>query len=162
MTSENGQSQYLRRTISPYLGQIIILSLVTVFLLFESIKLHAWGPLLPAPFIWLLFSVQIYIGLKYKISWTDKAVCQEASGGPKVSIQYGWITKVTSEISKPGEVLAASRPFRRIAIYAKEPQGAKSFIDVSLKHFAIDDVRKLMSVVHDRRPDLTLPKIGGT
>ncbi len=159
MTSEeNGQSQYLGRTISPYLGQIIILSLTTLFLLFVSIKTHEWGPLLSAPFFWLLFSILIYIGLKYKISWTDKEVCQEASGGPKICIQYSWITNVTSEVSKPGEVLAASRPFRRIAIYAEDPQGARSFIDVSLKHFAIEDVRKLMRVVHDRRPDLALPK----
>ena len=159
MTSEeNGPSRYLRRTVSPYMGQIIILSLITLYLLFVSIKTHSWGALLPAPVLWLLSSTQLYFGLKYKIIWTDKEVCQEASGGPKVCIQYSEMTNVRSEISKPGEMLAASRPFRRIAIYAGDPRGAGKFIDVSLKHFAADDVRKLMRIVHDRRPDLILPK----
>lgn len=67
-SGENGQSQHLRRTVSPYMGQIVILSLVTLFLLFTSIKVHAWGPLLTAPVMWLLFSIPTYIGLKYK-SW---------------------------------------------------------------------------------------------
>jgi len=159
MTSEeNGQSQHLRRTVSPYMGQNIILSLVTLYLLFVSAKVRGWSLLLPASVIWLLFSILTYIGLKYKINWTDKEVCQEASGGPKICIPYSEITNVTSEISKPGELLAASRPFRRVAIYAGDPQGAGKFIDVSLKHFAADDVRKLMRVVHDHRPDLILPK----
>lgn len=140
------------------MGQIVILSLVTLFLLFTSIKVHAWGPLLTAPVMWLLFSIPIYIGLKYKISWSDKEVCQEASGGPKVCIPYSEITNVRSEISKPGGLLAASRPFRRIAIYAGDTKGTGKFIDVSLKHFAADDVRKLMAALHDRRPDLALPK----
>jgi hypothetical protein len=55
-------------------------------------------------------------------------------------------------------MFAASRPFRRIAIYAGDPRGTGKFIDVSLKHFAADDVRKLMRIVHDRRSDLILPK----
>src|ERR1700754_1293433 len=80
-SGENGQSQHLRRTVSPYMGQIVILSLVTLFLLFNSIKVHAWGPLLTAPVMWLLFSIPTYIGLKYKISWSDKEICEEASGG---------------------------------------------------------------------------------
>lgn len=67
------------------------------------------------------------------------------------------ITRITWETSKPAEWLAASRPFRRIVIYGKRLH-EDVFIDVSLKHFAADDVRELMRVVRGRRPDLTLPK----
>jgi hypothetical protein len=49
------------------------------------------------------------------------------------------------------------RPFRRLAIYSEHGSSIK-FIDVSLKHFAADDVRKLMRVIHEQRPDLVLPK----
>jgi energy-coupling factor transporter transmembrane protein EcfT len=157
MTSSE-KSQRLRRTISPYMGQIIILALVTLGVLFVAIKSNEWKLILSVPVMWLLFLVLVYIGLKYKIYWTDAEVCQEASGGQKVCIKYGEITKIASEISKPAELLSASRPFRRIAIYAEKPNGESKFIDVSLKHFSVDDVRKLMQAIHDRCPDLTLPK----
>jgi len=155
---KNKQSQYLRRTIAPYMGQIIILVLVTFGVLFVCIKKHEWALLLPVSIVWLLFLILTCIGLKYKINWTDNEICQKASGGSKVCIQYSEITKVVSEISKPGDILAASRPFRRVAIYAEEPRGEGRFIDVSLKHFVTDDVRKLMCVIHDHRSDLVLPR----
>jgi len=43
-------------------------------------------------------------------------------------------------------------------IYTGNPQGESKFIDVSLKHFAADDIRKLMRAIHQERPDLVLPK----
>jgi len=49
------------------------------------------------------------------------------------------------------------RPFRRITIYAEGAEITK-FIDVSLKHFVAEDIRKLMRKIHDNRPDLSLPK----
>lgn len=157
MTS-NGQPQRLRRTIAPYVGQIIILSLATLYFVFLSIKAQEWkSTLVAVPVMWLLFSPLVYFGLRYKISWTDEEICMAASGG-KVRIKYEEITDIESETSKPGELLAASRPFRRIAIYAGKPHGEAKHIDVSLKHFVATDIRKLMHAIHDRRPDLTLPK----
>jgi hypothetical protein len=159
MTSDiNERSQYLRRSIAPYVGQIVILSLLTIGVLFISIKRHAWGLLLPVPVLWSLFAFLSYLGLKYKINWADNDICQEASGGKEVHIRYGDITGIKLEMSKPGELLAASRPFRRIAIYASERQGAERRIDVSLKHFLADDVREFMRVIQLRRPDLVVPE----
>jgi hypothetical protein len=108
--------------------------------------------------MWLLFAPLVYIGLKYKIYWGTDNICQEASGGPRVCIEYGEITRIALETSSPGELLSASRPFRRIAIYGASPSGADKFIDVSLKHFVAGDFRELMHAIHDHRPDLTLPK----
>jgi hypothetical protein len=110
------------------------------------------------PVAWLLFLFLARIGLKYKISWTNQMICQEASGGAKVCIAYGEITQIVSEISKPGELLSASRPFRRIAIHAQESSGNEKLIDVSLKHFVANDVRDLMHMIRDHRPDLSMPK----
>jgi vacuolar-type H+-ATPase subunit C/Vma6 len=53
--------------------------------------------------------------------------------------------------------LAMRRPFRRIAIYSHHSK-SKKFIDVSLKHFAAEDIRELMRAIHGQRPDLVLPK----
>jgi len=154
----NEQPHYLGRTIAPYMGQTAILVLVTLGLLFVSIEKHVWALALSTPVMWLLFGFLVYIGLRYKIFWTDKEVCQEASGAQRVCIMYGQITTVASEVSKPSELFAASRPFRRIVIYTGNPQGESKFIDVSLKHFAADDIRKLMRAIHQERPDLVLPK----
>ena len=156
--AHDGRQQHLRRTIAPYTGQIAILALVTLSMSFVSIWKHAWGLILSTPVMWLLFAPLVYFGSKYKIYWTSNDICQQASGGPRVCIQYGEIARIALETSKPGELLAASRPFRRIAIYAENPHGEGKFIDVSLKHFVADDIRELMRAIHARRPDLELPK----
>jgi hypothetical protein len=152
------KSRHLRHTIAPYMGQIIILALVTLWATFISIKTKEWGLVLSMPVGWMFFLFLVRIGLKYKISWTDEMVCQEASGGSNVYIAYGEITKIVSETSKPGELLSASRPFRRIAIYAQKLGGEEKFIDVSLKHFVASDVRDFLQTIRDHRPDLTIPK----
>lgn len=152
------QFQHLRRTVSPYIGQIIILSFVTLFVLFISFKIHEYNILLIAPVIWILFIPLIYFGLKYKIFWNNNELFQKASGRSDVYIKYSEISRVASETSKPGELISAGRPFRRIVIYAENAQNGGKFIDVSLKHFVMDDVRCLMREIHEHRPDLVLPK----
>ena len=121
-------------------------------------RTREWGLLLSVPVIWALFLPLVYFGLKYRIYWTDSEVCQKASGGADVRIKFNEMTRIALEVSKPGELLSASRPFRRIAIYAGDSHNEGKFIDVSLKHFTADDVRKLMHAIHDHRPDLALPK----
>lgn len=107
--TQREQTQHLRRTVAPYTGQFIILTLATLGMLFVSITKHTWGLALSTPVMWLLFSFLVYIGLKYKISWTDKEVCRKASGGPDVHIRYDQITSVKSEN------LQAARTSRLIA-----------------------------------------------
>jgi hypothetical protein len=150
--------QHLRRTVSPYIGQIIILSFVTFFILFISFKMHEYKLLLITPVIWILFIPLIYFGLKYQIFWNDEELFQRVSGQSDVYIKYTEISKVASETSKPNELITAGRPFRRIVIYAGNAQVGSRFIDVSLKHFVMNDVRSLMRVIHEHRPDLVLPK----
>jgi hypothetical protein len=48
-------------------------------------------------------------------------------------------------------------PADRIAIYAGHGSEEKH-IDVSLRHFVTSDIRQLLRAIHDKRPDLTLPK----
>ena len=53
--------------------------------------------------------------------------------------------------------VSPGRPFRRIALYSHAPKSGQ-FIDISLKHFAAEDIRALMRSIHQQRPDLTLPQ----
>lgn len=149
--------QQLKRTIDPYTGQLIILSLVTLGAVFVAITKKTWGLLVAVLIGWLLFGFLVCLGLRYRISWDSDEVCQQASGGRDVHIKYDDVVRVVSETSKPGEWLAASRPLRRIVIYAKGLGGEDRFIDVSLKHFQADDIRSLMRAIRARRPDLSIP-----
>jgi hypothetical protein len=77
--------------------------------------------------------------------------------GTLTKIKANEITNVVQETSDLQTLATFSTPMRRIAIYARHADGGK-FIDVSLKHFVAADVRRLMKAIHDRRPDLEIPK----
>ncbi|HWB44514.1 MAG TPA: hypothetical protein VG900_03670 [Hyphomicrobiaceae bacterium] len=148
----------LRRTVAPYVGFLVIMSGVMILLAYVSLKTRDWTPIASVQMAWPLFGVLVWIGTCYRIFWRDGAILQKASGGPDVSIRPDEITSVEQETSDVGTALAMRRPFRRIVIYAENPRGEGKYIDVSLKHFLADDVRKLMRAIHARRPDLALPK----
>jgi hypothetical protein len=156
--SESTHAFALKRSVDPYVGFAVILFGVTGLTVFVSLKTHSWAPLEAMPLGWLFFVVIVYIGTRYRILWRDGEVVQRASGGTDVSIRTDEITRIEQETSDVGTALGMRRPFRRITIYAEKSYGDGKFIDVSLKHFATDDVHKLMRAIQDRRPDLTLPK----
>lgn len=153
------QSHHLRRTVAPYTGQIVILALVTIGVLFVVLKTNEWKMVISVPVMWAIFLFLGYLGLKYKIYWTEEGVCQEADGG-HVCMKYKEITSIRYETSTGAELISASRPFRRIAIYAVTSHGKSKRIDVSLKHFVLSDVDRLMHAIHDHRPELAMPKYG--
>lgn len=111
---------------------------------------------MPIPVIWFFFIVLLYFGMAYQISWNEEEICQEASGG-RICIKFSEIKNIQAEVSKPLELISASRPFRRISIYAENGGSHVKYVDVSLKHFMMSDVRKLMQAIHGRRPDLVIP-----
>ena len=148
----------LRRTIDPYLGYVVIMSGVTALALFVGFYRHAWGLLESMPVGWLLIGVLVLIGTRYRVGWRAGAVVQQASGGPDVVIEAAQIDRVVLE-SGPDDIRAMiqmRRPFRRITIYRRGDSA--DLVDVSLKHFVPDDIRRLMRAVQSARPDLVLPK----
>ncbi|MFC4763354.1 hypothetical protein [Dyella koreensis] len=132
--------------------------LISFGALFVSMKRHEWGIAIAVCVIWLLAFAYFSFGFKYKIFWTNEEIRQEASGG-NVCVRYEAITKVQLEVANSAEFVSPSRPFRRIAIYAERPSGDADFIDISLKHFYLADVRKMLKSIHLHRPDLVLPKL---
>ena len=97
------------------------------------------------------------MGLWYSIWVEDGVVHQRAFRIPRVSIGIADITSVGRQASNAKELAKMNRPFRRISIEGRDATGSK-FIDVSVKHFVNADIRQLMSLIHDARPDLAMPK----
>lgn len=145
----------LRRSLQPYWGLIIIFAILTVCGLYYTFSSHdLFG--LSVLFGWVFVAFNTWFGMRYRIFWDNGEIIQKAVAGNLTKIQISEITDVVQETSDMQTLVTFSRPMRRIVIYAKHADG--KFIDVSLKHFVIEDVRKLMRVIHEQRPELTLPK----
>ena len=147
----------LRRTVRPYVGQIVILAAVTAFAVYESFASSDWGFMwAPAIFLPLYAIYFLYFGMKYRVLWDNDSVVMRASGGAERRIQFDEIASVKNEVSSAGDVLAQSRPFFRIAVYSnRDPNG---FVDISLRHFQLEGVEELLAAIRKIRPDLSVPR----
>lgn len=144
----------LRRSYTPYWGMTIAVLIYVASLVFIAIATDDW--LILFEFGWLppcLLIAWIAIGLRYSVSYSDESVSMTASGVKCVAIKYKEISSVKSEAS-----IEKGRPFRRIAIYSHHGFD-KEFIDISLKHFMVYDIKILFERISRERPDLQLPRI---
>lgn len=108
--------------------------------------------------LWVLYALYVYFfQLKYRILFDDSRVIMRASGANRY-ISFGEISHVRYEIAQPSEFATQSRPFRRIVICGSR-HADNNFIDVSLRHFRMEDIRALLTMIHRARPDLTIPAI---
>lgn len=139
----------LKRSANPYVALFIILSGVVLLQLYVLIKTHDWRPLAAAGVAWAFFAWIVFVGTRYRISWSHGKVTQRAFGKKDVVISAGEITAIKQETSGFSTLVRFNRPFRRITIYSDN-----DFIDVSLKHFAAQDVRDLIRRIEALRPDL--------
>ena len=160
MTLEGGLNP-LRRTIQPYVGQTLILVLVTAFAVFESVTSSDWRFMLaPAVFLPLYGIYFLYFGLKYRVFWNEERVVMRARGGPDHQVRFDEITSVKKETSSAADVLAQSRPFRRIVV-AGRANDPEARVDISLRHFDLRDISQLLTAIHCHRPDLDIPTVQG-
>jgi len=148
----------LRRTITPYRGQILIFSVITIFTLLVAFRSSQWGLVWLPIVIWLGFAVLVYIGLRYKVLWDGNGVVMRASGLRERRIQYDEITEIKVERAHVSEFLAQARPFRRIVVYGNAGHPVV-FIDISLRHFQPRDIDELLAKIRVCRPDIAVPTI---
>jgi hypothetical protein len=149
----------LRRTFQPYIGQVVILAGVTVFFLWVFLRIPEPGFLWSLIGIWFLYGISyVYFGMKYRVLWNKECVVMRASGGPERSILFDEITRVKNEVSNASDLQAQSRPFRRIAIYGRK-HDSNARIDVSLRHFDLNDIDLLLTAIRAQRPDLEVPTV---
>lgn len=148
----------LRRTIQPYTLPPILFLVIFAFSVPYTLKSHDFGALWAFLIFAAPFSSIVYSGTRYRVYWHDGEIIGKSSDGYTRTIHTDEITRVERETSDIRTAASLRRPFRRIAIYAEHGHAVK-WIDVSLKHFRIDDIRKLLSEIHERRPDLRLPQV---
>ena len=148
----------LRRTIAPYVGQTVIFTAITAFCAYEGHKLKDWNVLWVPVVIWGCYAVLLGIGLKYIVLWNDTEVVMRASGLAERHIGFDEISAIRYELAGVSEFLSQSRPFRRVVIHGRK-HDTKAFIDISLRHFRLNDIEELLAAIHERRPDLTFPLI---
>jgi hypothetical protein len=148
----------LRRTITPYKGQIAIFSVITIFLLIVAYRSSQWALAWSPIVIWAGFAVLAYFGLRYKVLWDGNGVVMCASGVGEKRIPYDEIAEIRIERADVSEFMAQARPFRRIVVYGNAGHPVKS-IDISLRHFRPRDIDELLREIRIRRPDLVVPAI---
>lgn len=145
----------LRHSVAPYVGMGLASLLGLIVLAAISIMTRDWKPILQLGWFFpVAFGALIALGMQYRVSYSDNLVQMNASGLPQVSIPFGQISHIENEVS-----VERGRPFRRIAIYAGKRNSGAARVDVSLKHFRIEDIRGLLVVLAQKRSDLSLPKL---
>ncbi|SRR6266851_78384 len=151
------ESFALRRTFQPYVAEFIIFSVITGLLIFDFFRTHDMSWIILIVLLWAIAIATQYPNARYRIFWESGKIKQVAVYGDPTVIELSEINKIAEERSDLQTLLAMRRPSRRIAIYARGASGHK-WIDVSLKHFAAEDIRRLMRAIHEQRPDLSMPK----
>ena len=153
------RTSILRRTITPYVGQATILLVTTLFLFYVAQKTSQWGLLWSAGLFWVLFAIHtVLFGMKYRILWNTDELVMSASGGRDMHIRLDDISEIRNEIAQAAEFLSQARPLRRIVVYGRK-QDPNQRIDISLRHFRLDDIEELLTTVGTRRPDLSVPRV---
>jgi len=155
--NSNQDLKYLRRTITPYLGQTMIFSVVTVFLEYIGYKTADWKMMWSPTVLWVLYAILVYIGMQYRVSWDSESAVMRASGGAERCVRFDEITAIKSEVGV-SETSSRSRPFRRIALYGRR-QDPDAFIDISLRHFRLEDIQELLKQIRSDRSDLKVPTV---
>jgi hypothetical protein len=122
-----------------------------------SYRSSDWGAFKSAVFVSGVYSLQIVLGLWYQIGLRNGVIWQRAFGKRRVFLPLSDISAVRQEASDIKGLVRASRPSSRITIHGRT-EGSERRIDVSIKHFVAEDIRRLMHLIRESRPDLDLPK----
>ena len=136
----------LRRSIKPYVGEMVIIGSITVGLVFISIKKSTWSPLEVALVGFVLVAISHYADFRYRVFWRNGGIEGITTNNQVTTIMMSDISKVILEDSDLATMLTLRRPVRRITIYSKDGR----HLDVSLKHFVMPDIKRLMQEIHNR------------
>ena len=147
----------LTRSIYPYRLSLIVCIGISVLGVFAWAKTRDPNIFLVTLLVWLVTIATQYENTRYRIFWKDGVITQVSVNKFLTTISCPEITRIVQERSDLQNRLRMQRPLDRIAIYAG--QGTKErHIDVSLRHFVSDDIRRLMHAIHEQRPDLAIPR----
>jgi hypothetical protein len=146
----------LRRSVQPYVTLGAIFGGVAIWALVLAYRKLDRGTAESAVLLLAFYAAYVFLGMRYRISLRDNTITQRAFGKRNVSISIRDISSVGTEVSDAKTFVQMNRPMRRIVI-ASVRDGHATTIDVSMKHFLMADIRKLMRIIHSARPDLNVP-----
>lgn len=157
MALKQGATFILRHSIVPYrtLGAFFLAILVWAFV--ASYRSEKWGTLESAALLSGIYLLYVSIGLWYQVGICDGVIWQRSFGRRRVWLRITDINAVGRETSDAKTLVAMNRPFDRIAIQGMADD-ERVTVDVSTKHFVAGDIRRLMRVIHEARPDLAVPR----
>ncbi len=149
----------LRRTTPSHYLFIIILIILTLAWLPYMVNTHDWAPLRVLPLGLFLLIPSIYMDKQYRIWWSNDAILRRTAGfrAKVTKIKVEHIENIAQETSDFRTLISLSRPLRRISIYGNTADGLQK-IDISIKHFEFEDIRKIMQLIKEKRPDLSIPQ----
>lgn len=150
------QTFALRRSVQPYVGLGVIIGGIAIWILVLAYRQMDKGTAESAVLLLGFYAAWVFLGMWYRIFLRENTITMRAFGKRNVSIAIQEISLVGTEVSDAKTLMKMNRPMRRIVI-ASVRNGSTRVIDVSLKHFVMADVRKLMGIIHSARPDLKVP-----
>lgn len=147
----------LRIIIDPYVLVPLVCLAVGVMSIPYIIKTNDWSPIWCLLILCMIYAWIPYTSIRYRIWWQDGTIFQQSADRIMTSISISDINQIKRESSDLNTLLSLRRPSRRLTVYGDTSEGSK-VIDVSLIHFNLQDVRKLMKMIHNKRPNLEMPK----
>ena len=114
----------LRRTIQPYVAQLVVYGVATLLMLFDVLTTHNWNLLQFIALAWGVFIVTNYDNTRYRIFWQDGQIKQIAVFGNVTIIKPSEITRIALETSDLRTMLSMTRPLRRIGAIVHRFKGA--------------------------------------
>jgi hypothetical protein len=147
----------LRRAIGPYAGYLVIFTIISLIWVLAIYKSGDLGGIGVIALLWIVLLISQYPNTRYRIFWNKDEIEQISAYKDVTVIKIGDIERIALESSDIRTLLSFTRPSNRITIYGKNKERPQ-WIDVSLKHFSAEDIRRLMRAIHEERPDLSIPK----
>jgi hypothetical protein len=149
-------ANFLRRTIDPYIGLVVICALVTAFTLWISYRTSQPNMLIAILFLWALVGFNVWFGARYRVWYDDHTVYLRSAGwGGEISIPFTEVSKISENTASVSEMAQGNHPLRRVIVFGRR---ATQPIYISTRHFAPEDINQLLEAVVDRRPSVVLDK----
>jgi hypothetical protein len=153
-TTTDQELKPLGRSIKPYVWQALVCAGVTIYIAYDSYQARQWEFMWFPPLLWVLYAIILYFDLKYRVFWDETGVVMHTTGGSEKRIPFDEIATIDSGLIRPGGF--RTQPSWHIMIRGDRPEAS---IDISLRHFRLEDIQTLLATIHAKRPDLTLPEL---
>jgi hypothetical protein len=138
----------LKRSVKPYIGELVIISMITAGMIYTAIQTSTWALLELAGAGLVFVAITNLPDLCYRVFWRHGSVECVATNNQLTSIKVSDISSVMLEKSNLATMLAQRRPTQRITVYSKDGQ----HLDVSLKHFVMSGIKNQEAYARNSQP----------